>query len=230
MNSEYPTLANPVSICHWIATQTTAKSLCHWRSTWTKFPPMDIQICQWTANLPMLCHLNHSCVTSTTGMPLNYSFISWWGWSAASLYRGKRPISPIKRWSCNWVASQWLKWHRSGSSGIALANWQSIDIFGYPLGEIWFKWIFSGTVTLQWSEWQSSGRLTLDWLVLDIRNSSQDPANRSLPSIEGSDRLAPSRDKLYYRDRVPWIRNNGVALEMVWVALKWHIGIQLAEW
>ena len=87
-------------------------------------------------------------------------------------------------------------WSRAQNAGFSLVE-RSPRKFSsqYPLGEIWFKWIFSGTVTLQWPEWQSSGRLTLDWLVLDIRNSSQDPANRSLPSIEGSDRLASSRDE-----------------------------------
>ena len=38
--------------------------------------PMDIQICQWTANSPMPCHLNHSCVTPTDGMPLKERVIS----------------------------------------------------------------------------------------------------------------------------------------------------------
>ena len=37
---------------------------------------MDIQICQRTANSPMPCHLNHSCVTPTTGMPLKERVIS----------------------------------------------------------------------------------------------------------------------------------------------------------
>ena len=57
----------------------TAKSLCHWRPTWNQYLPMDIHNCQWTANSQIPCHLNHSSVTPTTWMQLNYSFISWWG-------------------------------------------------------------------------------------------------------------------------------------------------------
>ena len=60
------------------------------------------------------------------------------------------------------VALQWLKWHRSGSSGIALTNWQSIGIFWYLLREIWFKWIFIDTVTLQW---HSGSALAGEWLL-----------------------------------------------------------------
>ena len=48
----------------------TAKSLCHWITTWTKFPPMDVKNSQWIVNSPMPCHLNHSCVTSTTGITI----------------------------------------------------------------------------------------------------------------------------------------------------------------
>ena len=33
---------------------------------------------------------------------------------------------------------------------MALANWQSIDYFWHALREIWFKWLFSDTVTLHW--------------------------------------------------------------------------------
>ena len=71
--------------------------------------PMDIQICQWTANSPMPCHLNHSCVTPTTGMPLKERVISRDPVSIVQLhlgmrligrfpvYTGKRPISRVPR-------------------------------------------------------------------------------------------------------------------------------------
>ena len=71
--------------------------------------PMDIQIGQWTANSPMPCHLNHSCVTPTTGMPLKERVISRDPVSIVQLhlgmrligrfpvYTGKRPISRVLR-------------------------------------------------------------------------------------------------------------------------------------
>ena len=71
--------------------------------------PMDIQIGQWTANSPMPCHLNHSCVTPTTRMPLKERVISRDPVSIVQLhlwmrligrfpiYIGKRPISRVLR-------------------------------------------------------------------------------------------------------------------------------------
>ena len=76
-------------ICHLCAT-VPLQSHC---VTWVPFEPIHCQICQWTSNLSMICHLNHSCVTQTTGMPINYDFNSRPGSSAVSLYRGKRPRS-----------------------------------------------------------------------------------------------------------------------------------------
>ena len=93
----------------------------------------------------------------------NLTFISGVGSSVVSLYRGKQPRSQPLRWIWNWVASKWLKWHRSGSSRKALANWQSIDIFVYPLGEIWFNWIFSDTVTLQWHSGSALDGFKFGW-------------------------------------------------------------------
>ena len=80
----------------------------------------------------------------------NLTFISGVGSSVVSLYRGKQSRSQPLRWSCNWVASQWLKWHWIGSSGMALMKWQSNGISWYPLVDNWFKWHFRDTVTLNW--------------------------------------------------------------------------------
>ena len=50
---------------------------------------------------------------------------------------------------------------------------------------------------MQSLDWNCIGTaLELDWFISDL-------ANRPLPSIEGSERLAHQEMKLYYRDRVP---------------------------
>ena len=52
---------------------------------------------------------------------------------------------------------------------MALANWQSIGIFGYPLGEIRFKWIFSDTVTLQWHTSGSNDMALANWHSINMK-------------------------------------------------------------
>ena len=88
---------------------------------WFKWHPGDTVTLQWHSG------------TKMTNVH-NETFISGGGSSVVSLYRGKQPRSQLKRWNRNLVASQWLKWHRSGSSDTSLTNWQSIGIIGNKLG------------------------------------------------------------------------------------------------
>ena len=66
-------------------------------------------------------------------------------------------------------------------------------------------------LALDWSEWHSSGKLTLDWLMSGFRNSSQGLANRPLPFIKGSDRLATTWDEAVLLGH--WHSSGEVALD-----------------
>ena len=89
---------------------------------------------------------------------------------------------------------------------MALTNWQSIGIFWYLLGEIWFKWIFSDTVTLQWHSGSALGGLKFCWFC----NSSRCWLIGRFPLIKGNDRLA--------------------ILPMTSLTQEWSIGTGMVNW
>ena len=111
------------------------------------------------------------------------------------------------------VALQW-------QSGNELAEWQSIGTI-YPN----FGLNGSGLVWVV-SKWQSDTCLVCFCFYKFI----SDRFNRSLGSIEASDRLKDPEMKLYYRDRVPWIQWTAVTLKNYPVALQRQSGNALAKW
>ena len=130
------------------------------------------------------------------------------------------------------LTCDWVHWLFIGQSGIPVAEWQCIGWLQICQKlRIWPKsrlligrepkilpsdWSRGPSENVQRGYPYDSEHVPLEWFLttLALNWFISDCFNRSLGSIEASDRLKDPEMKLYYRDWVPWIQWTAVALKM----------------